>query len=196
MNLRHAPCAEAQWLRWSIIPCGSDAEASAPIGIRSEPNCASHLTPATRIDTMAFNSLMMQLVAELRATLPDSPSVIEFGNQTFKPRAGDFERVRTQLAARRTPFDERLFGELATRTGDARDASTADYYRALGFTTHRAIDVNARYGSLVMDLNRDLVDHYGFRETFDLVTNNGTGSTSSIKPPCSRMRTPYASPVA
>ena len=26
-----------------------------------------------------------------------------------------------------------------------------------------------------MDLNRDLASHYGFSETFDLVTNNGTG---------------------
>ncbi len=61
------------------------------------------------------------------------------------------------------------------RTGEALGASTADFYRAIGFTAYRTIDVNSRYGSLVMDLNRDIASHYGFRETFDLVTNNGTG---------------------
>jgi hypothetical protein len=124
---------------------------------------------------MAFHSLMMQLVADLRPTLARQPSVVELGNQTFKPRPGDFERVTSRLAARNTPFDVALLREIQSRSGDALNASTSDYYRALGFASYRTIDVNARYNALVMDLNRDLAEHYGYRETFDLVTNNGTG---------------------
>lgn len=124
---------------------------------------------------MAFHSLMMQLVADLRMLLPAAPVVVELGNQTFKPRQHDFRRIDAQLAAQAKPFDAALLRDIESRRGDALDASTADYYRALGFAAYRTIDVNARYDSLVMDLNRDLALHYGFRETFDLVTNNGTG---------------------
>lgn len=35
--------------------------------------------------------------------------------------------------------------------------------------------MNDKFGSLVMDLNKDLVAEYNFRETYSLVTNNGTG---------------------
>ena len=124
---------------------------------------------------MAFHSLMMRLVAELRSRLPSAPTVVELGNQTFKPQSGDVERVTALLAGQTLPFDAALLNDIARRSGDALNASTADYYRALGFAGYRTIDVNARYGSLVMDLNRDVVAHYGFTERFEFVTNNGTG---------------------
>lgn len=124
---------------------------------------------------MAFHSLMMQLVADLCPLLPKAPSVVELGNQTFKPGAGDIERVAGMLTSQLSPFDAALLKDIEARSGDGLSASTADYYRALGFASYRTIDVNARYNSLLMDLNRDLAEHYGFRETFDLVTNNGTG---------------------
>lgn len=124
---------------------------------------------------MAFHPLMMQLVADLRQQLPSGPSVIELGNQTFKPRQGDIERVAGMLTSQPRPFDAGLLEDIEARSDDALSASTADYYRALGFASYQAIDVNARYNSLLMDLNQNLAEHYGFRETFDLVTNNGTG---------------------
>lgn len=124
---------------------------------------------------MAFHSLMMQLVARLRTELKPAPTVVELGNQTFKPRSGDFEKVAALLEAQAVPFDAALLREIWARGGEALEASTADYYRALAFASYRTIDVNERYGGLVMDLNQDLAGHYGFRETFDLVTNNGTG---------------------
>jgi hypothetical protein len=124
---------------------------------------------------MAFHSLMMQLVADLRTHLPAAPTVVELGNQTFKPRSGDIDGATALLEKQALRFDAALLREISTRRGEALNASTADYYRALGFETYRTIDVNARYDSLVMDLNRDIAAHYGFTETFDLVTNNGTG---------------------
>lgn len=51
---------------------------------------------------------------------------------------------------------------------------TEAYYRALGFSTYEAIDINSRFGSHVMDLNLDLARHYGFSRRYDLVVNVGT----------------------
>jgi len=124
---------------------------------------------------MAFNSLMIQLAAELRSQLPDAPSVIELGNQTFKPRGRDLAAIASALSKREQSFDAELLSEIDARTDEQLNASTADYYRAIGYSSYRSIDVNAKYNSLVMDLNRDLAKDYGFNEAFDLVTNNGTG---------------------
>src|SRR5207248_7626298 len=44
-----------------------------------------------------------------------------------------------------------------------------------GFSSYDAIDVNTTYGSIPMDLNRDLAEHYQFTQSYDLVTNIGTG---------------------
>jgi len=124
---------------------------------------------------MAFHSLMMRLVAQMRRDVPAPADVVELGNQTFKARADDCERVAALLTQLRTPFDATLLRAIDARDGTDRAASTADFYRALGYSSYRTIDVNGRYGSLVMDLNRNLASHYGYRTTFALVTNNGTG---------------------
>src|SRR5262245_45097523 len=105
---------------------------------------------------MAFHSLMMRLVAQLRADVPAPADVVEPGNQTFKSQPGDCARVARWLADRAMPFDAALLNDVDARAGAARDASTADYYRALGYGRYCAIDVNGRYDSLVMDLNRNL----------------------------------------
>ena len=119
---------------------------------------------------------MFRLTVELRPLLGASPSVVELGNQTFKPRPGDLMHARAVVTARGDAgADAALLTELAARSDDALAASTGDFYRALGFSAYQAIDVNAKFGSLVMDLNRDLAEQYGYRDTFDLVTNNGTG---------------------
>jgi hypothetical protein len=124
---------------------------------------------------MAFHSLMMRLVAQLRDDVPAPADVVELGNQTFKARPGACDGVAALLTRRSTPFDAAALRAIDARDGAARDASTGDFYRALGYASYRAIDVNGRYGSLVMDLNRNLADHYGYRDSFALVTNNGTG---------------------
>ncbi len=124
---------------------------------------------------MAFHPLMIKLVAVLRAALPPEPTVVELGNQTFKPRTRVLPDVARWLAAQGIPHDAGALAKLASLAPEERAPATAAYYRALGFTRHDAIDVNGRYGSLVMDLNQDLRRTYGFARTFDLVTNNGTG---------------------
>jgi SAM-dependent methyltransferase len=123
---------------------------------------------------LTFNPLCARAVAAALPHLPPQPTVVELGNQSF--------RVGKQVLG---PIADRLRAAGRTAAADALAALpppggpdgplTEDFYRALGFTDYLAIDVNTKYGSVVMDLNRDLAGELGFRRTFDLVTNLGTG---------------------
>ena len=58
-----------------------------------------------------------------------------------------------------------------------RTGSTAkDLYLYLGAKKYTSIDFNGEYGSLPYDLNYDLRLKYGYHDSFDLVTNFGTGN--------------------
>jgi SAM-dependent methyltransferase len=124
---------------------------------------------------MAFNSLMIRLTAEALAYLPAHPTIIELGNQTFKPRGNILREIENYLGGAGSNGD---IDGLRKFTGGQRQgtaALTADYLKAIGFSAYACIDVNDRYGALQMDLNQNLAESYGYRETFDVVTNNGTG---------------------
>jgi len=123
---------------------------------------------------MSFNPLMTLLVRSTLDSIGDKPSVIELGNQTLRT---DDEILRTIIdrSRGRTGVDIPGLERLAALGTEGRGERAADYYRLLGFSDYAAIDVNDKFGSLVMDLNKDLVAEYGFRETYSLVTNNGTG---------------------
>jgi len=123
---------------------------------------------------MSFNSLMALLVRGTLDHLESKPTVIELGNQTL--RASD--RVLGEIIDRSKGHDSiNVDGlkALISQGASARGKRAADYYRLLGFSDYTAIDVNELYGSIVMDLNKDLRESYDYRETYDLVTNNGTG---------------------
>ncbi|MCP4907362.1 MAG: hypothetical protein GY910_20485 [bacterium] len=123
---------------------------------------------------MSFNPLMTLLVRSTLDSLEEKPSVIELGNQTLR---ADDRTLRSIIE--RSPdkigIDIGGLERLASLANDDRADRAADYYRLLGFSDYTAIDVNDKFGSLVMDLNKNLVDEYSFRETYSLVTNNGTG---------------------
>src|SRR3546814_21111200 len=54
--------------------------------------------------------------------------------------------------------------------------STAAFYKALGFASYLALDVNTDMGAKVVDLNKPIKGHhYDLLGKFDLVTNNRTG---------------------
>jgi hypothetical protein len=123
---------------------------------------------------MSFNSLMALLV---RGTLPHleaKPRVIELGNQTLRASDAALEHV-IKRSRDLDGVDVEGLRALTAQGAQDRGERAADYYRLLGFSDYTAIDVNERYGSLVMDLNKDLREAYDYRETFSLVTNNGTG---------------------
>lgn len=133
---------------------------------------------------MSFNPLMMKLVAGLLDQLPANPTVIELGNQTFDPTvSGTLTRKQDQifplvldyLDKRGRPYDRETMVRLMRMSVEEQKPHTATYFRALGFSKYNAIGVNAKYQSLVMDLNVDIASTYRFGEKYDLVTNNGTG---------------------
>jgi len=117
---------------------------------------------------MAFNSLMIRLAAEVLADAAPHPSIIELGNQTFKARGSILQEVERFLVGSAPAFKAAAFQ-------DRPDVLAADYLKAIGYGSYACIDVNDKFGALQMDLNENLAARYGFKETFDVVTNNGTG---------------------
>lgn len=133
---------------------------------------------------MSFHPLMIKLIPLLLRQLPVNPTVVELGNQTFdptisgqlsKPEDQMLPRVEEYLEKRDIPFDRAYVNGLSRLSAEALKPCTEGYFRALGFASYTSIDVNSVYSSLVMDLNVDLGDAYGYNAQFDLVTNNGTG---------------------
>lgn len=51
-----------------------------------------------------------------------------------------------------------------------------ELYNYLGVSDYNSIDFNGLYGAHPFDLNRDLAADYGYKETFDLITNYGTSN--------------------
>ena len=90
-----------------------------------------------------------------------------------------FNEAMGQLAIRAAKVVRGSVCELGNQTFRAKRCgqftSTADFYKSLGFSRYLAIDVNEKMGAVAMDLNASVQRDYGFSETFDLVTNNGTG---------------------
>lgn len=118
--------------------------------------------------------MMALLVRGAAEILGPAPSVVELGNQTFTADDATLRRVLAH-PGRGEAIDRAGLDALLGQSKQERRDKTSAYYRRLGFSAYDAIDVNDTYGSLVMDLNRDLRLRYGFDRTYSLVTNNGTG---------------------
>lgn len=123
---------------------------------------------------MSFNPLMGLVTASLLPYLPESPTVVELGNQRFKVDNKQLQEI-IRMVRHRNRCDLDRLNEFLMMSDEEKLPFVDSFYRTLGFKEYVAIDVNAKYGSIVMDLNLDLKEHYNYHETFDLVTNNGTG---------------------
>ena len=128
-----------------------------------------------------FNPLTATLIAEIVAEglLSPDPTIVDLGNQTYGVDLGTLERIIGALekvpAPARGKIDFPALRSLAEiREKDSQTPRVEQFYRALGFSRYDAIDINSKYQSLVMDLNRDLDTSYGFRNAYDLVVNTGT----------------------
>jgi SAM-dependent methyltransferase len=129
--------------------------------------------PETKRLRLSFNPLMGLMMQAVVPACGERPAVLEFGNQTFTVDRATLSRI----VGRATGLGQDVGGLRAINALDkaARGDRVAAFYRCLGAGSYSAIDVNDRYGSLVMDLNRDLESAYAFHLTYDLVTNSGTG---------------------
>lgn len=125
---------------------------------------------------MSFSPIAAVAVASQLPQLPSTPSVMELGNQTLTVTDEVLDAILAAPAhTGGTQINRAALRELRAKDMQTRRPLTAEFYKALGFSSYAAIDVNSQYGSLVMDLNFDLREKYDFHQTFDLVTNNGTG---------------------
>ena len=123
---------------------------------------------------MSFNPLMTVVTRSVAELLDKQPTVLELGNQTFNSSDAALESV-IQRSRGVEGIDVDGLQKLKGLVGGSKKESAAAYYKCLGFAQYDAIDINDTYGSMVMDLNKDIGETYGFTKTYDLVTNNGTG---------------------
>lgn len=110
---------------------------------------------------MAFNTLSAQAVCHIRNNIIENnqhPSVIELGNQRLKIPVKNLNKILDQF-----------------KISINNITSTKEFYLKLGFSKYIAIDVNTEKDAVAFDLNLNLIKNYGYKEQFDLVTNNGTG---------------------
>ena len=121
---------------------------------------------------MSFTPLMGLIVARITESLPPNSTVIELGNQTLKMSDEILDEV---ISSPPRNANISALQKIRALKIKQRGDKTADYYKSLGFSEYAAIDVNDKYGSLMMDLNLEIKQHYGFTKQYDLVTNNGTG---------------------
>lgn len=109
---------------------------------------------------MGINIEYVKLLANLKRSkkFKENPIIIELGAQEVCPSLLDIEELLTDYGIK--------------ISGINKDAKSL--YLALGFRDYTAIDANATYNSLPLDLNKNLYEEFGFKDTFDLVTNLGT----------------------
>ncbi|MGE4233716.1 MAG: hypothetical protein AB7F43_10335 [Bacteriovoracia bacterium] len=127
---------------------------------------------------MTFNPFVTKAIYEVSKFLPEGATAVDLGNQTLTATDEIFDEIIADASASKTKRSIDLFNAISalrSLSSKERGSKTAEYYRALGFSSYDAIDVNDLYGSLMMDLNSNLRERYNFAKTYDLVTNLGTG---------------------
>jgi len=108
---------------------------------------------------VAFNGITQLATARLSKQLPESPTVVEWGNQRFR-------------------YNQAVSDECSKLSGKKIRNPVEfvwEYFEDLGFSDYLAIDINTELRAIAMDLNFVLKDKYNYTRQFDFVTNNGTG---------------------
>jgi hypothetical protein len=132
-----------------------------------------------------FVPIAASIVGDLIRTkkLPAHSSVVEMGNQTYsvdgvviKALIEDFEKTGKTLVDE-YGIDMKALQVLSTKPAgrkakDPLAPRVSEFFKALNFS-YEAIDINADFDSIVMDLNTDLRGAYNFQKTYNLVTNIG-----------------------
>ena len=117
---------------------------------------------------MGFHNLITHAIDNILHELPADPTVCELGNQTLK-----------NAKQRRTIY-KRL------KIKGVEPETVKQWYQSVGFSNYVAIDVNDEKDAIEMDLNLNLQSSYNYYDTFDLVTNNGTGEHCHSHPDAAR----------
>jgi len=112
--------------------------------------------------------------------LKKDSSVVEMGNQTYSLSASSVNETisyirdgKPLLSVDFKKLSELSFKSAGKRPGDPAAPLVSEFFTAMGFSSYTAIDINEKFGSVIMDLNKDLQNIYDYKETYDLVTNIG-----------------------
>jgi len=116
----------------------------------------------------------------LKKELPEKPTVVELGNQTYsvdsnviKQIVRDFENSDLKGSVDLEKLKELEGVKPASTPHESGVPHVSEFFKALGFENYSAIDVNSNHKSLIMDLNENIGQEYDFKKQFDLVTNMG-----------------------
>lgn len=88
-------------------------------------------------------------------------SVIELGSQDLHAPQDEMDLVFKKFLNLQIPAGEQCY-------------TPRVFYSGLGFKLYECIDLDGRHSAHKFDLNKNLTTEYGFKNTFNLVTNNGT----------------------
>ena len=94
-------------------------------------------------------------------------SCMEFGNQRFMLSNKESYQLLKMLK-REDYFN--FFGDANENLYD----KTRKFYEFLGIKCYKSIDLNGFDDALKFDLNEDILNHYNYKETYNLIINNGT----------------------
>ncbi|AMK75097.1 MULTISPECIES: hypothetical protein [Methylomonas] len=109
---------------------------------------------------MGINAEMVRLIANIRSgSALRGGSVIEIGAQDVCVVPDVISRILQEYAI---PCSEKSI------------TNAKDLYSLLGYADYQCIDASGIQDALLMDLNNDIREFYGFFQEYDLVTNLGT----------------------
>jgi len=118
---------------------------------------------------MSLNPYLANKLVDLFLRESKIESCIEFGNQRFMIDKSDA-----------LPLFSETDSSKVLKILDSQEDKNALYdltrlfYKNLGIKQYQTIDLNGLDGAHKFDLNLELKEHYGFKEVFNLVINNGT----------------------
>lgn len=120
---------------------------------------------------MTFNPVAAQNIIECKKIIKVSnPRAIDLGSQT-----PTLNNSFLDFIIKNNKFLDSSQISMINNLKKNKNFSTKDYFRSIGYKEYYSIDINGAYNSYKFDLNKDISDNYNFKETYDLVINNGTG---------------------
>lgn len=120
---------------------------------------------------MTFNTVALKYAFFCKKNIEkDDPTVLDIGAQTPTFKIESFEKFTSELEIQNENQKNAI-----NKVKNKKNFSAEDTYIGLGYKSYDIIDINGAYNSFKFDLNKDIEDHYKFKNQYDVVINNGTG---------------------
>lgn len=120
---------------------------------------------------MTFNPVAAQNIIQCKNIIKQpKPTAVDLGSQTpsLNNTFLDFILKKNQFLV---SSQKLMINDLKKN----KYFSTYDFFKSVGYNDYCSIDINGAYDSYKFDLNKNINETYRFKNSFDLVINNGTG---------------------